>query len=158
VELTEPPVVASPCRWVARSNSAQVRPPAARGAGRRIDRDRLELGQVDQDAAVAGAVPHDGVAAAADRDRQAGLAGEPDRCLDVAGAGRARDQRRMAVERAVPDAPGFGIALVAGFQQRAAEVPAQLPGEMVVHSGRHAGEDAPAGVPRPFLASASEAG
>ena len=30
VELIEPPVVASPCRWVARSSSDQVSPAAAR--------------------------------------------------------------------------------------------------------------------------------
>ena len=44
----------------------------------------------------------------------------------VVGAGAARDQRRPAVDRAVPDPPGLVVALLAGAQQRAAEAGPQL--------------------------------
>ena len=42
-------------------------------------------------------------------------------CLHVVGARAARDQRRPAVDRAVPDPPRLVVALLAGAQQRAAE-------------------------------------
>ena len=122
-----------------------------RGPCRGVDRHRLELRQVDHDAAVADAVPHHGVAAAADRDRQVALAGEPDRLLDVVGAGAAGDQRGLPVDRAVPDPAGLGVALLARSQQRAAEAVAQFVQQDGGSWCRSCEQGAPAGVPRAFL-------
>ena len=63
--------------------------------------------------------------AAPDRDSGRPARGRTGPPPHVVGAGAPGDQRRPAVDRAVPDPPGLVVTLLAGPQQRAAEAPAQ---------------------------------
>jgi hypothetical protein len=98
----------------------------ARRARLGVDRDGLHQRQVDHHAAVAHAMPSDRVAAAADRDDQVAFAREADRLDDVVGARAAGDERREAVDRAVPDAARLVVALLPSPHERSAKAPAQL--------------------------------
>ena len=117
-----PPVVARPWRWVARSSSDQTTPPAARAtrAAGSTDTafisDRSIITPSSQTAWPATACPPPRTETGRSRSRAKRTA-----CGDVVGARAARDQRRPAVDRAVPDPPGLVVALLAGPQQRAAE-------------------------------------
>jgi hypothetical protein len=73
-----------------------------------IDADGAHAGEIDDDPSVAGAVAGDVVAASADRDLEALAAREANRLDDVRHAFDASDDRRMAVDGAVPD-PASGV-------------------------------------------------
>jgi hypothetical protein len=85
-----------------------------RGARLRVHPHRLHERQVDHHAVVGDGVAGDGMTAATDGDAQVLLAREAHGGGDVVGAGAARDERGPAVDRAVPHAPGFVVALLAG--------------------------------------------
>jgi hypothetical protein len=75
------------------------------------------------------------VAAASHRDAEIALAREPDGGLDIGDAGAARDERGMAIDRAVPDAARGVVLRVAGTDQLAAEVSRQVGEDRIVESG-----------------------
>jgi hypothetical protein len=101
-------------------------PGCARGARVRVDANRLHQREVDHQAAITDRVSGDGMAAAANRDEQVAGAREADRLDDVVGARAACDQRRMPINRTVPNAPGLVVAFLPRPQQRAAETRPQL--------------------------------
>ena len=76
----------------------------ARGPLLWIDADSLHRAEVDQQCVVGHGEAWEAVAAASDGDVDAGSAREPNCRHDVGNPGAARDQRRAAVDRAVPDA------------------------------------------------------
>ena len=79
---------------------------------------RGHRGQVEHDTTVAGGEPGDTVCAAADRHRQPLAARELHPGDDVGDAGTAEDERRVAVDRVVPDPPGSVVAGVARGDHR----------------------------------------
>ncbi len=97
-----------------------------RPARRGIDPRAAQARQVDLQAAVAGGLAGEAVAAALDRDQQLALAREVDRALDVRGAGRLHDERRVPVELRVQDAPRRVVARIAREQQRPAQARLEL--------------------------------
>ena len=104
---------------------------AQTGGGPRDGRHRvnghgLHQRQVDHDRAVAHRMADGRAPTAADGDLQITLAREAQRLLHVIGPRAPRDQRRPAVDRAVPDPPRLLVALLARSQQRAAEAPPKL--------------------------------
>ncbi len=88
------------------------------GATGRIDPDALHEREIEHQPAVAHGVAGDVVTAPADGDEQVVGAREPHGLEHVAGAGAARDQSRLAVDRTVPNAPGGVVARIAGLQER----------------------------------------
>ena len=101
--VTIPPVVARPNAWVSRSSSPRARRPEPSPCAPPDRRDPLHRPQVDDDAAVADRVAGEAVPPASHGDREAGAPGEPHRRDHVRDAGAARDQRRIAIDRPVPD-------------------------------------------------------
>ena len=97
-----------------------------RRARLRVDADPLHRPQVDDDAAVADRQARIAVAPASDGDREAGAPGEPDRRHHVGHAGAARDQRREAIDRPVPDPAVLVVGRAAGADELALERRAQL--------------------------------
>ena len=98
----------------------------ARGARRRVDRiafisERSIITPPSQTAWPATAWPPPRTETSRSRSRAKRTAVD-----DVVGAGAAGDQRRAAVDRAVPDPAGLVVAFLARPQQRAAEPRAQL--------------------------------
>src|SRR4029077_10270324 len=93
-------------------------PPGPRG---RIHPDAFHQGQIDDHAAIVGAVPRRAVAAPADRQFELVRACETNRLLHVGDAGASRDERRSAVDVAVPDAPGLVVAGMIALYQFTAE-------------------------------------
>jgi hypothetical protein len=79
----------------------------------RIDADALHLPQIDHHPRVADRQSGVAVAAASRRDRQSLLLREPNRGDHVGDPGAARDQRRAAVDRAVPD---LALLVVGGIR------------------------------------------
>jgi hypothetical protein len=100
---------------------------------RRVDPHRAHHREVDHQPALAHRVAGHVVPAAAHRERQAVVAREADAVDHVRRAGAAGDQRRAAVDHAVPDHAGGVVALVAGFEQAAAQAGPQ--GRDVVRRG-----------------------
>lgn len=102
-----------------------VGPRAARlgadGPRARIDLDPPHRREVDDDAAVAGPCARDVVSASAHRDEQPRLAGERHCGRHVGLVGAACDERRPAVDHAVPDAPGLVVARIARLDDLSAE-------------------------------------
>src|SRR5204862_3954244 len=86
----------------------------AAGLGIRVDVDALHQREVDHEAVVDGAVAGGRVAAGAHGDRQAVVAAVVHGGDHVFGGRAARDQRRMAVEEAVPDDSCFVVSGVTG--------------------------------------------
>ena len=82
--------------------------------------------EVDHDAAFAHRVTGEAVAAAAHRDQQIVARGKLHRADHVGGAGAARDQRRMTVECAVPDAPRNVVTLAGACEHGSALVGAEI--------------------------------
>ena len=101
-----------------------------RGAGGRVNPDRFHAGQVEHQRVVGDGEARRGMPAAADADRQAVLTSEAHRRDDVACAGSAGDQRRAAVDRAVPHRARRVVPFVTRRDQSPAEVIAKP-----VHSG-----------------------
>ena len=87
----------------------------------RIDAHAVHLRQVDHQALLAHRLAGEAVAAAAHRQQQLVRRRELHRLHDVGGAAAARDQRRMAIEGAVPDAPRGVVAGAVAQQQLAAQ-------------------------------------
>ena len=82
--------------------------------GLRIDVHRLHRREIDDDAAVARPEPADVVAAAAHGDRELGRPGEPHGFNDVGHPSAPRHERRVPVDRRVPDHARRVVAGVAG--------------------------------------------
>ena len=89
--------------------------------------------------AVADRQPREAVAAAAHGDRQPALLGEANRRTHVRDAGAARDQRRTAVDRAVPDPPVGVVAGVVRANELAPEGRLQLAKLSLVECGNVGG-------------------
>ena len=139
--MTIPAGAARPNACVARVELPEQRARLRGGRARlRIDADAVQLRHVDHDPAVADREAGEAVAAAAHRERQTRLLREPDRRDHVVGPRAARDQRRVAVDRPVPDLAVLVVAGVAGLDQLAAEGAAQLiEGRAVELNCRHIG-------------------
>jgi hypothetical protein len=75
------------------------------------------------------------VAAASHSDEKIPLAREPDDSPDVGGAGAARDEPGMTIDRTVPDRAGGVVRRVAGTDELAAEVWRQVGEGRIVESG-----------------------
>ena len=75
------------------------------------------------------------MAAAAHGDEKIALARETDRPRDVGGAGAARDERGMTVDRTVPDRAGGVVLRVAGTDELSTEVLRQVGEGRIVESG-----------------------
>ena len=104
VWLTKPPVAASPKAWASRSRWALRQPPWAwivRAFG--VDPRPRHSRQVDHQPVVADGVAGDGVPAAPNGRVEALVAAEADGGDDVGHARAAGDQRRPALDVAVPD-------------------------------------------------------
>ena len=86
-----------------------------------VDLEPLHGGQVDDQPAVDGAVAGRAVPAAAHRQRQIVGAGELDRRAHVVGVAGANDQRRVAIDRGVPDLAGLVVTGVAWPHDLAAQ-------------------------------------
>jgi hypothetical protein len=99
----------------------------------RVDRDPAHRGEVDHEAAVGDGMAEDAVPAAADADLQAGLPGGADGGGDVGDAGAAHDRGRVVVDHGVPDRAGLVVARLAGPEQLAVELPAELGESDLVH-------------------------
>ena len=98
---TRPPVVASPCSWVARSTCAHVAPPPIAGdAPLRVDLDEVDPAHVEHDA-LAQRAAGDGVAAGAHGDLEALRGGEGERLGDVVGGRAARHVARARLDHGV---------------------------------------------------------
>ena len=98
----------------------------AGGAPLRIDVGAAHPREVDHDAVVAGREAGDAVAAAPNGDDQLLLTGEAECRDDVVGARRPHDQRRPAVDHAVPDRARCVVAWVVGADDLARESVGQL--------------------------------
>ena len=96
-------------------------------AGARVHVDALHGGQVDDQATVVGAVARRPVTAAAHGHHDAGRPCEVDRLLHIGDAGAARDERRPAVDVAVPHAPGGLVAAVVTLDHLAAQRAPEAP-------------------------------
>ena len=77
-----------------------------------IDRDRLQLGEIDHHAAVGDGAPGDVVAAAADRHLEPGRSGVGERRDDVRSRVAADDEGRPAVDQPVVHSPGGVVSVV----------------------------------------------
>jgi hypothetical protein len=97
-----------------------------RRARLRVDPDPLHRAEVDDDAAVADRQARIAVASAPHGDPEAGARRKPDRRDHVRHAAAARDQRREAIDRAVPDLAVLVVGRVAGPDELALERRAQL--------------------------------
>jgi hypothetical protein len=75
------------------------------------------------------------VAAASHGDEKIALARETDGGTDVGGAGAARDERGMTIDRTVPDGAGGVVLRVAGTDQLATNVARQVGQGRIVESG-----------------------
>ena len=81
--------------------------------------------QVDDEAVLHDGVPGDGVPAAAHRREEVVLTTEPHRGDDVGHAAAPGDERRQALDLAVPDLAGAVVGRVVGWDQLALEVGGQ---------------------------------
>jgi len=97
----------------------RARPDAGR-SHRRVDPNGLHRREVDHQAAVAEGVAGNVVAPAAHRQKEVVLAREVDRGDDIANAETASDERRLLVNKPVPQRTGFPITFVGGLDQPAA--------------------------------------
>ena len=131
---TSPPGVARPKAVVSRSTSAHrgaaLHPGPSR---RRIDPHCAHRGEVDHQPAVAHRVAGDVVSAAAHRQLQTVAARKADALDHVRRAGAAGDEGGVAVDHAVPHHARGVVAVVAGFEQAAAQPRPQ--GRHVVSEG-----------------------
>ena len=93
----------------------------SRRARLRVGSDPSHLAQIDHQPAVAGRQAGEAVAAAADGDRKVGPLREPHRGDHVGDAAAAGDQRRPAIDRAVPDLAVLVVARVLRRDELAAE-------------------------------------
>jgi hypothetical protein len=75
------------------------------------------------------------VAAASHGDEKITLARETDGGLDVGGAGAARDEPRMTIDRTVPDRASGVVPRVAGTDELSTEVSRQIGKGRIVESG-----------------------
>src|SRR5215216_1239205 len=102
--------------------------PAGRthGAPYRIYSNRLHEREIDHDAAVAHGVAGNGVPTSPHRDEQVTLAGEAHGRDNVIGARAASDERRIAVDGAIPDAPRLVVTILIGLQQGTSELASEL--------------------------------
>jgi hypothetical protein len=91
------------------------------GAGGRIDLDPLHRREIDHQAVVARAVSLGGMAASAHGDHQAVVTAPPDGRPYVIRVAAARDERREAVDAAVPDHACLLVVGVALAEQLAGE-------------------------------------
>jgi len=98
----------------------------SRGAVARIDADALHRREVEDDAAVARAEAGDVVPAGADGDDELVPAGEAEACDHVRRAGAANDEGRPPVDHPVPDRAGGVVGVVAGDDERAADLLCEL--------------------------------
>jgi hypothetical protein len=96
-------------------------------AGARVHVDALHGGQVDDQAPVVGAVARCPVTTAADGHHDAGRPREVDRLPHVGDAGAARDERRPAVDVAIPHAPGGIVAALVTLDHLAAQRAPEAP-------------------------------
>jgi hypothetical protein len=103
-----------------------------------VDTHPVHLREVDHEGTVADGLAGDVVAAAFDGDEQAVLAGELHAMHDVGGVDAAGDERRAAVDHAVPDLAGVAVVAVAGGQQAAPQGLAQRRGRLRLHLGLRA--------------------
>jgi hypothetical protein len=102
----------------------------ARGTRLRIDAGSPEETEVEDHAVVASGEPRDAVTAAPHRDHELALPRKADRSGDVVAARRPHDQRRPAVDHAVPDPARRVVVGVAGAHDLARESlrqPAKIP-------------------------------
>ncbi len=102
-----------------------------------VDVQLAHVAQVDHDSAVADPVAGVRVTATAHGERQAGLAGELDRPLDIGCIGDPHDERRMAVDAADEDSPRRVVAGVARTDHLARQFGAQLVDGDRGRRGRH---------------------
>ena len=105
----------------------------ARDAPLGIDVGAAHPREVDHDAVVAGREAGDAVAAAPDGDDELLLAGEAERRDDILVPRRPHDQRRPAIDHAVPDRARGVVARVAGADDLARE-PSCSRGAVIVTS------------------------
>ncbi len=84
-----------------------------RSAGGRVHLNALHQREVDHETVVANGIARDVVAAPADRDEQVVRARELDRLDDIVSRPAARDQRRLAIDRRVPDLSDLVVTRVA---------------------------------------------
>ena len=99
---------------------------AADGAPRdRIDGHAVHRTEVDHHPAVADRVPRVVVAAAAHRELEALSAREANRVGDLLGGVAARDERRLPIDRAVPDRTRAVVLRLTGRQHPPAETAAE---------------------------------
>jgi hypothetical protein len=75
------------------------------------------------------------VAAASHGDEKIALAREADGGPDVGGAGAARDEAGMTIDRTVPDRAGGMVMRVAGTDELSTEVSRQVADGRIVESG-----------------------
>jgi len=92
-----------------------------RGAARRVDADLVHRRQIEQQAAFGDAVAGDVMATAADGEQHPLLGGEADAGADVVFVAAARDQRRTAIDAAVPDLARVVVAGIARSENAAAD-------------------------------------
>ncbi len=122
-----PKPTARPCSAVAVVNSTAVRPRLGPGrAARDVDVDRGHVAQVDDEATVGRAVAGAAVPAAADGERQACLAGIPDRARHVGVVHRPDDDGRPRIGAAEHDGARTVVPLVGRADHAAADLGLQL--------------------------------
>ena len=85
----------------------------------RIDTDVFHKREIDHKAAVSDCIPSNIVSAAPDRERQVVLANEVQRPGHVVSRTAAGNQRRTAVDHAVPDLAHFVVLGIFGKNERA---------------------------------------